>query len=516
MKRRNMNNNLKLGMDYYLNKKTTLGIVLSGFYNPSSNLGYNTSFLKNPNSEIDSIVQASSYIKELWKNGSVNLNMRHQFDSTGREVTVDIDRIAYRASNDQNFVNTTYDADWLKKYDEQLMGDLPANIDITSARVDYTRPLKKGAKLELGVKSSYVVNDSKANYFEWYNGWTPDYDKTNFFKYKENVNAAYMSLNKQLNKQWGVQAGLRFENTNYKGFQYGNPTRPDSSFDNSYNSLFPTMYVSYSANKSNQFGLSFGRRIDRPAYQDLNPFMFFIDKYTYGSGNPYLKPQYSNNVEFTHIYKGMLTTTLNYGLTKNFMTETFDQEQKPNGEDGYATIVRKGNLGQRTSAGIAVNAQVPVAKWLTSNIYTNYNYTKFEGMLYGEQLEVDAANLLLSVNNQFKFKKGWSAEISGWYRSKGLEGQIKLQPMGQLHVGASKQVMKGKGTVRFTIRDILYTSVAKGNISFESTEARFRNYRDSRTANLAFTYRFGKPLNGNVQRKKSSAAEEQNRVKTGE
>jgi iron complex outermembrane recepter protein len=516
MKRRNLNNNLKLGMDYYLGKRTTFGIVLSGFYNPSSNLGDNTSYLKNPGGQVDSIVQANSIIKEVWQNASINLNMRHQFDSTGREITIDVDRILYKASNDQRFVNTTYQANWVKRYDEQLLGDLPANIDITSARIDYSIPMKKGTKVEMGLKSSWVVNDSKANYFEWLGAWQPDWTKTNFFEYKENINAAYVSLNKQLNKKWGVQAGLRFENTNYKGFQYGNPTQPDSTFENSYNSLFPTMYVSYAANKANQFGVSFGRRIDRPAYQDLNPFMFFIDKYTYGAGNPYIRPQYSNNVELTHIYKGALTTTLNYGITDNFITETFDQEQKPNGENGYATIVRKGNLGRRQTAGIAVSTQVPVAKWLSTMVYTNYNYTKFTGVLYGEPLSIEATNLLVSVNNQFKFPKGWSGEISGWYRSPGLEGQIKLSGMGQLNVGASKQVMKGKGSVRLTIRDLLYTQVAKGDINFESTEARFRNLRDTRTVNVAFTYRFGKPLNGNGQKKKSSSAEEQNRVRTGE
>ncbi|HYF30022.1 MAG TPA: TonB-dependent receptor [Chitinophagaceae bacterium] len=516
MKRRNMSNNLKLGMDYFLTKRTTLGIVLSGFYNTSRQLGDNTSYLKDPQLNVDSIVHAGTRVTELWKNGSVNLNLRHQFDSTGRELTIDVDRIAYRIGNDQYFVNTTFSGGWVKKYDEQLLGDLPGNIDIYSARMDYTLPLKKGMKMEMGVKSSYVVNDSKANYFEWMSEWQPDYTKTNFFKYKENVNAAYVSVNRQLNKQWGIQAGLRFENTNYKGHQYGNPTQADSSFDNSYSSLFPTMYVSYSANKSNQFGLSFGRRIDRPAYQDLNPFMFFIDKYTYGSGNPFLKPQYSNNVEFTHIYKGMLTTTLNYGVTTDFMTETFDQEQKPNGENGYATIVREGNLGKRQNGGAAISLQKPLTKWFTTMIYTNVNHTKFSGIVHGEFLEIEATNFMVNMNNQFRFKKGWSAEVSGWYRSKGIEGQIQIQPMGQLGVGVSKQVMKGKGTVRFNVRDILYTQMPKGTINFESTEARFRNYRDSRVANIAFTYRFGKPLNGNTQRKKASAAEEQNRVKSGE
>lgn len=512
MNRNRMNNNLKMGMDYFLNKKTTLGIVLSGFYNPSKDKGNNVSYLKNPFSVVDSIVQATSSIQDTWKNGSVNLNLRHQYDSTGRELTMDVDYVKYGASNNQHFINTTFTPDWVKRYDEQLSGYLPVSIDIYSAKADYSHPIKKGLKVEMGWKSSYVITDSKANYYQLVSGaWETDYDKTNFFEYKENINAAYASLNSKVTGKFGIQAGLRFENTNYKGFQYGNPQKQDSAFDQTYNSFFPTVYFSYNANKSHQFGLSFGRRIDRPAYQDLNPFLFFIDKYTYGAGNPFLKPQFSNNAEFSHIYKGFLTTTINYSLTSNLFTEIFDQE-------GYATIVRKGNLGQRENAGIAVNAQIPVAKWFTAMIYSNYNYSKFSGVLFGDPIEVQAGTMMVNMNNQFKFKNGWSAELSGWYRTRGVEGQMMIQQMGQMAAGVGKQIWKGKGNVRLNVRDILYTQRAKGAINFESTEARFSNFRDSRVANISFTYRFGKPMNGNGNngRKKSSASDEQNRVKTGE
>jgi iron complex outermembrane recepter protein len=510
MKRRGMNNNLKMGMDYYLTPKTTLGIVLSGFYNPQSNNGENTSYLKNPQSEVDSIVYAGSNIKELWKNGSINLNMRHQYDSTGRELTADIDFIHYDAQNDQHFINSTYSPNRVLKYEEHLTGDLPVNIDIYSAKMDYTLPLKKKAKIDMGWKTSYVTTVNKANYFNGPEGKREiDYEKTNYFDYKENINAAYVSVNKELSKKWGVQAGLRFENTNYKGYQYGNP-RGDSSFTRTYNSLFPTLYISYNANKNNSFSTSLGRRIDRPSYQNLNPFMFFIDKYTYGSGNPFLRPQYSYNFELSHIHKGMLTTTLNYSLTKNLFTETFDQL-------GYATIVRQGNIGRRENMGAAVNANIRVTKWLTSIVYTNYNYNKFSGKLYGDDIKIAAGTFMLSVNNQMNFQKGWGAELSGWYRSKGVEGQILLQPMGQLAAGISKQVMKGKGSVKVNIRDILYTQIPHGEINFKDTEARFRNTRDTRVTNVTFTYRFGKPLkNGNGQRKKGGAGEEQNRVRAGE
>jgi Outer membrane receptor proteins, mostly Fe transport len=510
MKRRNLDNNLKLGMDYYLTPKTTLGVVFSGFANTRKGSGANTSYLKNLHAITDSIVYAQFNHQERWRNGSVNLNMRHQFDTTGRELTADLDYIRYDIQNDQVFTNTTVSPNWESRYVENLSGDLPSIIDIYSGKMDYTHPISKETKLEMGWKSSYVSTDNKANYYTGVGAHQQiDYEKTNFFQYKENINAAYISFNKQFNKKWGVQAGLRYENTTYRGYQYGNPVKGDSSFKRSYNSLFPTLYISYNADKNHVFSTNFGRRIDRPSYQNLNPFMFFIDKYTYGSGNPYLQPQFSYNAELSHTYKGRLTTTVNYSFTKNLFNETFDQL-------GYATIVREGNIGRRENMGAAVNANIPVTGWLTSILYVNYSYIKYSGQLYGEELDIAAGILSMNMNNQFNFKKGWSAELSGWYRSKGPEGQIILMPFGQLSAGVSKQVMHGKGTVKLNIRDIFYTQQPHGDINFKRTEARFRNSRDSRVANITFTYRFGKPLkNGNGQHKKGSAGEEQNRVGGG-
>lgn len=516
MKSKRLNNNLKVGMDYFLNKKTTLGFVASGFVNPEENTGTNTSYLMSPTRQIDSIVTSNNIIKENWKNASLNLNVRHQYDSTGREITADVDYIRYDANSDQNFLNSTFSPTWIKRYDEKLKGDLPVEINIYTAKVDYTYPLKKDSKLEFGAKTSFVNTENKAKYFEDINGeWEIDYRKTNFFNYKENVNAAYVNFNKQFTPKIGVQAGLRFENTNYDGYQYGNPSRNDSSFSKTYNDLFPTVYISYKADKNNQLAINFGRRIDRPAYQDLNPFLFFIDKYTYGQGNPYLKPQYSNNVELSHIYKDFITTTLNYGVTNNLFIETFDQADDINGEYNYITIFRQGNIGKMTNAGISMNVQKPVTKWWSTMIYANYNYRKFNGLVNNEMVEVEAGNFVTNINNQFKFSKGWSAEISGWYRTKGIEGQIIIEPMGACNVGIGKQVLKNKGTLKLNVRDIFYTQVAKGQINFESTEATFQNYRDTRVVNVTFSYRFGKPMNGgNGQRKKGGANEEQNRVKS--
>jgi outer membrane receptor protein involved in Fe transport len=507
--RNNSSNNLKFGLDYFVDKKTTLGFVASGFINPEHQLNYNTSYLKNPDNVIDSVVYSTSDTKDKWKNGSLNLNFRHQFDSTGREITADLDYSGYLSTNNQLFTNTSYNPNGTKRGQTDLLGDLPVDINIYSAKIDYTHPLKKNAKLEAGIKSSYVNTDNAANYFNLVGvGWQTDYDKTNRFQYKENINAAYLNFSKQYNKL-GVQAGLRFENTNYKGHQLGNIQKPDSAFNNNYNSLFPTVFLSYTISEKHQFGFSAGRRIDRPAYQDLNPFLFFLDNYTYESGNPFLKPQYTTNIEVSHTYKSFLTTTLNYSKTKNFFTETFEQSD-------HATIVRNGNIGVRQNAGISVSAQLQPEKWWSASLYGNYNYNSFKGALYGELINIKASNVLFNVSNQFKFNKGWSAELSGFYRTKGIEGQIAIEPLGQVSAGVSKQVLKGKGTVRLNIRDMFNTNLVKGHINFQSTEATFENKRDTRVAGIAFTWRFGKPIKGpQNNRKKGGADDEQNRVKVG-
>ena len=266
----------------------------------------------------------------------------------------------------------------------------------------------------------------------------------------------------------------------------------------------------------NTFSINYGRRIDRPAYQDLNPFLFFLDEYTYEAGNPFIKPQFTNNFELSHTYKNFLTTTLNYSRTIDYMNETFQQEEV-NGAKTYATIVRHGNIGKRDAAGVSVNARFTVAKWWNTSIYTNYNYNKFKGRLNGngEYIDIAASNVLLNVNNQFKFNKGWSAEVSGFYRTKGVDGQIIIQPLGQLSAGIGKQVLKTKGTLKFNVRDILYTNKATGDINFENTLAHFVNSRDSRVASLSFTYNFGKPIKGMQRRKIGGADDETNRVKVG-
>jgi hypothetical protein len=504
--------NLKLGMDYFLDSKTTLGVVFSGYKNDETNQSQSYITLKDANNQPDSLVQSFGNIHGIWTNGTVNLNFRRQMDSGGRELTADLDYIYYKSSSNQMFENYTYDPDMVLMNSNTLNGDLPSTINIYSAKTDYTHPVNQNLKLEGGLKTSFISTDNKANYYDVYGeDYVPDTSKTNYFVYHENINAAYINFTEKY-KKWNFQAGLRIENTNYSGHQYGNiytVKNNDSSFTRSYLNAFPTAYISYELNDKNTFNLNFGRRIDRPDYGDLNPFLFFLDEYTYQAGNPYLQPQYSTNIELSHTYHDELTTTLNYSNTVNFFAETFQQE-------GHATIVRRGNIGRRQNAGIAVSLNMSLYKWWNITLYVNGSYNHFTGELYGEILNEDAFTGLGNMTNMFKFGKGWSAELSGWYRTKGIEGQIYIQPMGQMSTAVAKQIMKEKASLKLGLRDIFYTQQAKGTIDFQETQASFHNSRDSRQISLTFTYRFGKVAKGAQNNHHSGGADdESSRLKKG-
>ena len=503
---------LKVGLDFYANKKTTLGVVLSGYLNPNRDKGQNTTLLKDGQNVVDSIVTANNNTNGKSNNFSANFNLRHSFDSTGKQFTVDVDYLTYDEAKNQFFVNSYLNPDYSKRRpDGQLKGVLPAKVNIYSAKTDFTFPLKKTSKIETGLKTSYVTTDNNALYQNnTAMGYVTDNGKTNHFIYKENINAGYVNFSKQI-KKWGVQAGLRAENTNAQGHQAGNATRLDSTFTKNYVDFFPTAYLSYQADKKNTFSLNYGRRIDRPAYQDLNPFYYFLDEYTYEVGNTLLQPQITDNLELSHTFNGFLTTTINYSKTNNVFTDVIRQETA-----ARITYQTKENIASRTNYGLAVSAYFPITKFWTTNIYGNVIHDAYKGALDGGFLNVNAITWFSNISNQFKFKKGWSAELSGFYKSKGIESQIVMDPMWRIDAGLQKQVFKNKGTLKLSVRDIFASQKFSGFVKYQDIDITINNHWDSRNASLTFSYRFGKPLQNQQRRKTGGASDEQSRVKTGE
>lgn len=257
--------------------------------------------------------------------------------------------------------------------------------------------------------------------------------------------------------------------------------------------------------------MNYGRRIRRPNYQSLNPFISFLDRYTFQQGNPNLKPQFSHNLELSHTHKNFLTTTLNYSRTTDILQEVIEQN-----EDKNETFVRQANIAKQRQLGLSVNASIPVTSWWSSNMYANVFNNKFNGIANNSPISVSATMFVLNGSQQFKFAKTWSAELSGFYRTKGIDGVMQTMPMGMLSVGFGKQMMKGKGNLRLNVRDVFFLQKFDGLIKYSNIDTHIRQQNESRVVNIGFTYRFNKgKMNGTPKRRSNSSNDEQSRIGVG-
>lgn len=519
----NMNHyySAKAGLDYSASKKTTFGVVFSGYYNPSSWISNTNTYINEADGKLRSQTKAATRNDEKWKNFSGNFNFRHVFDSSGQELTTDLDYIQYRSTSSQPLYSYYYDKfEAPSQTPDTLLGNLPQDITIYSGKMDYSLPLKKGAKFEAGIKSSYVKTDNNAVYNNLEAGREVlDSSRSNYFIYDENLNAAYVNYSRPFNKKWSGQFGLRVENTNAKGHSTGfefNAAQNkfvhfDRTFKRNYTQLFPTAYLQYSANEKNQFVINYGRRINRPDYGDLNPFVHFLDRYTYEQGNPDLKPQFSHNIELTHTFKGFLNTTLNYSKTTDIIQQVLEQNTSTN-----ETFIKKANIANQNQVGLSISAYKEIKKWWSGNVYLNIYNNHFKGVVNKENISLGITGMMLQAQQQFKWGKGWGAEISGFYRTKGLEGVIFIMPITQVNAGFSKQVLKNKGSVRLNFRDIFAGNKFKGYSRYGDVDAHFIDVNDSRAVSFSFTYRFNKgKLKAGSNRKTDGASDEQSRVKGG-
>jgi hypothetical protein len=503
------NYSARVGLDYSINKKTSVGFNVNGTYNPRENEGSTVSkHLDDKKLMLDYNV-ANSGAKDTWKNFGGNLNFRRNFSKAGRELTADLDYVVYSSKVDQYSDNYEYNnAGSQTKPAYLLRGVLPQDIFIYTGKVDYTHPLGKDGKFETGVKGSYVKTDNNAPY-EYFdtlgtNTWLKD-ARSDHFIYEENVNAAYVNYSRQI-KKFGLQLGVRAEQTHSEGHSIGENT----TVIKDYIEAFPTAYFSYKQDDKNSFGLSYGRRLDRPNYQDLNPFQRILDQYTYQQGNPYLTPQFTHNIEFSHNYNGKLNTTLNYTYTNDIINDILKQKDD-------TTYQVKENIATRRSLGVAVSYNAPITKWWMTSLYFNGFNNHFEGFVNGLPLSVDVTSMMANMSQRFTFPKGWGAEVSGFYRSKSQEGGlIVAEPMGVLNFGASKTVLKNKGTLKLNISDPFYLQQFHGYTKFGAIDADIRSKWDNRRVGLSFSYRFSKGQTVQQRRRATASQEEQNRVGGGQ
>ena len=496
------NHNARLGSDFYINKNVVVGFAANGSYN-DGNVNTN-SFANSYNGQS----QATGSFKTIGtntpkrSNNSLNLNYRHTIDTTGKELSADFDFASFGSNELQNNLTNYFNANGgAAQTPYQLRGNLKGDLTIKSFKIDYQQPIKSlNAKLEIGVKSSWVNSDNDVQFFNLSNGGSVlDLTKSNHFIYDENINAAYLNANRSW-KKFSLQLGLRLENTNATGLQVTDNT----TFDRNYTQLFPSGYIGYKFTDNSDLGVSLSRRINRPSYRQLNPFKVFLDPLTYSTGNPYLKPELSNSFELTHTYKQKYITKLGYSKTTDNILTILSPDGQPN-----SVIQTNRNLAEFDYYNLSFGFPVQIGKWLNSTNNALAFYGKYSGNLANTNLSLSRVSFNFNSSNQIKINGSTTAEVTGNYQSRSYYGPLDIKGNWGLTVGVQKQLLDKKASLRLSVSDIFYTTKVDAFTLLSGYGEQFYQSRDTRVGTLSFSYRFGRSQVASSRR--TGAADEEKR-----
>ena len=392
-----------------------------------------------------------------------------------------------------------------------LRNQSPSVIDIKTAKADYSKPLTKTLKFEAGVKFSDVKTDNNlAAQRNTPAGYVNDATLTNHFIYTEKIDAGYINFSQSW-KNTSVQAGLRAEYTKSNG----DLVTTNNVVDRSYLNLFPSLFINHTIDKNNEIGFNYSRRIDRPGYDNLNPFVFYLDQYTYEQGNPFLKPQYTNSFELNYTFKHTINVSLGYSRTTDVITQVLltDTARK-------ATFQTNQNLRVQNSYNFNVNTPYTVTKWWTGNLNLTAFYLGFKSdagttaSLSNGMLNAGKVAYQIKATQTFALTKTFKAEVMGDYQSSLIYGYFLVHPQYSIDGGLSKSFAQKKFSVKLSVSDIFnmrtnnVTSIAQGS------PIDIHQKNDTRVTRLTLTYNFG---NSKIKARQhqTGADDEKNRVKSG-
>jgi hypothetical protein len=512
----------KAGADLFLSSRSTLGVMLNGNFATDDFESNSRTPIVTKSSGIPSrILVANNTNDNQRRNVNYNINYRYT-DTSGREFNLDGDYGSFRIKGNQLQPNFYYDPVTNDQVGSEIYRFLsPSDIDILSTKGDYEQNYK-GGRLGVGFKLSLIKTD---NYFARYDVQqlspemkTLDVDLSNQFEYSENINAFYVNYNKQY-KGFMFQAGVRVENTKSTGDSY--PLNPDgtvnkdekATFERKYTDFFPSAALTFNKNPMSQWGLSYSRRIDRPAYQDLNPFEFKLDAYSYMKGNTLLKPQYTNIFSLTNTYKYMLTTTLSYSHVSDIFSQVVNKEDS-------SSYMTKENLADQDVINLSVSYPFSYKAYSAFASF-NGNYSRYQADLSkipGDDREVDLSVFSFNIYMQHSLKigkKGWVAEVSGWFNSPSVwGGMFETNSLWSVDAGVQKPVFKGKGNLKVSVSDIFYSIRWKGESNFDDQRILVSGYGESRQLRASLTWRFGSNEVKAARQRKTGLEDESKRTQS--
>ena len=381
----------------------------------------------------------------------------------GVSLNVDLDYGKYNSDRVAFQPNIYLDGTETQVISERITRQLtPIDIDILTGLLDYEQNFL-GGKLGLGFKLSRVDTDNVFDFFNVEGGnEILDPDQSNRFTYQEDIYAGYFNYNVKW-KKWNVQAGLRVERTVSDGQLFSAQDNVNDQVQRDYTNYFPSGGLTFQASPKNQFALTYSKRIQRPNYASLNPFRFQIDELSSRVGNPFLQPQYTDNLKLSHTYNYRLTTSISYSYVSDF----FAQVTVADGDTRNFLTVR--NVADLETINIGISYPKQLTPWW--NLYVSLNAFRNSYKANSpEFLPVSQETLSGYVQNTFNLPGDFRMEVSGWYSSPSVwGGTYQTRALGSLNLAFQKKFFSDRLTARLAFNDILlYGTMARNHAIRES------------------------------------------------
>ena len=496
--------NARIGIDYQLSKRTILGFIASGFINryDMHETINNQNYL---NAQKDTLIVISNKEVNNWKHAKFNLNLQHTFRA-GETMSVDADYLVYKNNQPFNYQNNYYNGGDQFLFAENVRTGKHTPIKFYVFKLDYSKALNDKITIETGIKATksrfdndVVIERSKGG------AWQIDPLYTSSATLKEDISAAHLSFNISPNEQVKLKLGLRYEYTNSN---LGTVTQKDL-VDRHYGRLFPALFISRKLSDNQTLNLSYNRRINRPAFTDMAPFIFFFDPNTYFSGNAALQPSISDNFTVDYSFSKKLLS-LGYTYENDFIA-LFQSKIDPKTNK---QVLFTDNLDFVKSVSLIFALPVDITKWWSlqnniTGIWQQVGISNENGLS-----KFNIANVNISVIQNFQLSRNYAAEISGSYQSASLSGIYKVKPYGQLDAGIQKKFKHNNEKLRLSVSDIFSTNKYQwttntGNENFSRTILQFTKV----TISLSYSRSFGRTSVKAARERALGSAEESRRVR---
>lgn len=474
------------GMVYELSKKWDLSADTRINLNRSKSNNNNTSdIIDLTNNTVSSSNEA--LVKNNSRNGNIQqgLNLKYKMDSLGSEWTTDLSYNFGKNTNEQNLTNQGI---FPQPFTSTGFGDFNNHSNTFIAQTNLVKKFRNKLTLESGLKSSNVWFDNTTKYFNTTGGTTtPDEKRSNAYTYDEHIHAAYIQGSKTVGSVV-VKTGVRLENTNMNGRQTF-PT--DTSFSIHRTDLFPYIYLSKNLMKIAGYDLKafliYRRTISRPSYGMLNPAIRIIDPYLYETGNPSLRPQFTNNYEANISVDERPIFAVGINDTKDIFSQVVYQADS-NKNVAYRTY---DNLGTNKETYFRLVGALPPGKKVFLVAGLQYNHNFYNGQYEGDPLTFKRGSWSVFTYQNYKLAKNTNFSVNGFVRFNGQSGFYELGTFGNLNLNLSQQFLNRKLTVTAGLQDVFYTNWNTFFIQQGSLSAEGYRKNDTRRFTLNFRYNFG-------------------------